>query len=114
MTLAPDPNLPPVLAVRSLKPYDRREVIDLWARRVGVGIENTLDMVFDDDSSVQGLAFTEGETVVGFGVVMFLTATGIKEYFSTSTGGYPIGERTQCSTPASSTRRGRGAGSARN
>jgi len=62
MTLAPDPNLPPVLAVRSLKPYDRREVMDLWARRVGVGIENTLDMVFDDEASVQGLAFTEGVT----------------------------------------------------
>jgi len=92
MTLAPDPNLPPVLELRPLKPYDRREVMDLWGRRVGVGIENTLDMVFDDDASVQGLAITEGESVVGFGVVMFLTPAGVEEYFSTSPDGYPIGE----------------------
>lgn len=64
----------------------------LWERRVGFEIENTLEMVFDDDASVQGLAITEGETVVAFGVVMFLTATGVTEYFSVSTDGYPIGE----------------------
>lgn len=92
MTLEPDPNLPPILEIRSLKRHDRHEVMDLWSRRVGVGIENTLEMVFDDDASVQGLAITEGESVVGFGVVMFLTATGVAEYFSVSTDGYPIGE----------------------
>jgi GNAT superfamily N-acetyltransferase len=92
MALTLDPNLPPVLDIRLLKPYDRREVMDLWERRVGVGITNTLDMVFDEDPSVTGIAITEGETVVGFGILMLVLPVGVEEYFATSTDGYPIGE----------------------
>lgn len=92
MTLTLDPNLPPVLELRRLKPYDRHEVVDLWQRRVGDGITNTLEMVFEDDTGVQSLAITEGESVVGFGILMFLNPVGVKQYFPVSTDGYPIGE----------------------
>jgi RimJ/RimL family protein N-acetyltransferase len=92
MALRLDPDLPPRLQVRALKPYDRREVKDLCERRVGVGIDNTLDMVFDDNGGVAGIAITEGEAVVGFAVLMFFTPGGVEDYFSVSTEGYPIGE----------------------
>jgi len=92
MTITPKPNLPPVVEFRQLKPFDRHEVKKLYARRVGVGFENTLDLVFDSDASAEAIVATKGESVIGFAVVLFLTAEGVETYFQGAKPNYPIGE----------------------
>lgn len=92
MDITVNPDLPPVLDVRSLKPYDRYEVEDLHARLVGTGLENTLEAVFDEDTGAFGIVATEGETVVGYGIVLMLDRDATEDYFRFGTADYPIGE----------------------
>ncbi|QLC35579.1 hypothetical protein EFA46_015225 (plasmid) [Halarchaeum sp. CBA1220] len=58
MPLSADPDLLPVLDVRALNPYDRREVLALWERRVDLDLKNTLGFVFDDEADAYALAMT--------------------------------------------------------
>jgi len=57
-----------------------------------MGIEKTLNLVFDSDAGVEAIAATKGETVIGFGVLMISDAEGVANYFQGATGEYPIGE----------------------
>lgn len=91
MNITVNPELPPVLDFRSLKPYDRYEVEDLHARLVGTGLDNTLELVFDEEASAHGIVATEGETVVAYGIVLLLDREGTADYFDFGTADYPIG-----------------------
>lgn len=92
-TITPNPDLPPSVQFRSLKPVDRHEVEELTARRVGFGIHNTLDLVFDDEAPVFGYAATKAESVIGYGVVMILESDGIEHFLSISSQDVCVGER---------------------
>jgi ribosomal protein S18 acetylase RimI-like enzyme len=92
MDLTVNSNLPPVLNFRPMKLYDQYEVQNLHARRVGTGLENTLELVFNEDSGAHGIVATEGETVVGYGIVLLLNHAGAESYFQFGTQEYPIGE----------------------
>jgi len=86
------PTLPFRVELRPAKAIDRREMERLWRRRVGFEITNTLDAVFDDESAAHGFVATNVETIVGFGVVLMLTAEGARDAFSVSLADYPLGD----------------------
>lgn len=86
------PDIPPRLDVRFLKPYERRPVTELWSRRTGIRIENSLDVVFDDESAGYGLVVTEVETIIGFGIAFVIPPEGVADYFTVDTTAFPTGE----------------------
>jgi len=92
MTLPPSPDLPPRIQFRTPRPYDRREVSKLCARRTGFEQGNTLDLLFDDDHAVYGVLAIDVERIVGVGIVQVFHRSGAADYLSVDTEGYPIGE----------------------
>jgi GNAT superfamily N-acetyltransferase len=85
------PDIPPRLDVRPLKPYDERAVADLWSRRTGMGIENSVSLVVDDENAAYGLVVTEVETIIGFGIVHVAPPAGVEDYFPVDTTTFPVG-----------------------
>jgi hypothetical protein len=69
-----DHDLRPLLDDRSPKPYNRYVVEDLHAHFVGSGLENTLGAVFGKDRGAFGIVTTEGESLIGYGIVHILAA----------------------------------------
>jgi GNAT superfamily N-acetyltransferase len=86
------PSIPPQIELRPAKAVDRREILDLWDRRAGFGISNTVEAVLDDETAAYGFVATNVETVVGFGVVLLLTAEGARNAFPVSLDGYSLGD----------------------
>lgn len=86
------PDIPPRLDVRILKSYDQRYVTDLWSRRTGMDLANSLELVFDDEVAAYGLVVTEVEAIVGFGIVHVFPPAGVEDYFPVDTAGFPVGE----------------------
>ena len=86
------PDIPPRFDVRPLKSYDQRPVTTLWSRRTGLELENSLELVFDDESAAYGLVVTEIETIVGFGIVYVFPPEGVLDYLPGDTEALPVGE----------------------
>src|SRR6056297_1797018 len=86
------PSIPPQLELRPAKAIDRREILDLWDRRAGFEISKTVDAVVDDETAAYGFVTTNVETVVGFGVVLLLTAEGARDAFPVSLDDRLVGE----------------------
>ena len=86
------PSIPPQLELRPAKAIDRREIQDLWDRRAGFEISKTVDAVVDDETAAYGFVTTNVETVVGFGVVLLLTAEGARDAFPVSLDDDLLGE----------------------
>ena len=85
-----DRESPPRVEFREPKRFDRREIADLWERRTGMGIDSTLDALFDDESAVYGVVATRVEQVVGSGLVAVYSSEGVSEYFHIDVSEYPV------------------------
>lgn len=89
----PDIDIPGRIEIREASKIDRREIEQLWSRRLGSDPSSALDLALDDESAVHACVATNIEEIVGFGICLILQPAELEDLYSVSFDGYPLGDR---------------------